>query len=265
MAGMPWFRLYAEMIDDPKIGRLNDAQFRLWIEILCLACKGEDGNTLQTIDDINWSLRRNVTETLHELLHETLVKLDDKEMVYVTNWEKRQFSSDNSTDRVRKYRENNKKVKGNVTETLQKRKCNAIEQNRTDTDTDTDKNREEISKKTTTKTLTQKQLLNLKPDDVKQESWVDFMELRKRKKAEKTEKAMSAVCKSLDECVTNGVSKQAMINLCLEEGWKGVNYQWYLNRKGVGNERSADKHGNFSDRDYKTGSTDIESLDWANG
>lgn len=262
MAGMPWFRLYAEMIDDPKIGRLNDAQFRLWIEILCLACKGEDGNTLQTIDDINWSLRRNVTETLHDLLHETLVKLDDKKRVYVANWEKRQFISDNSTERVRKYRENKKKTKRNVTETLQKRKCNAVEQNRTDTDTD--KNREDITPKTTTKTLTQKQLLDFKPIDVKQESWIDFIELRKRKKAEKTEKAMSAVCKNLDECVANGVSRQAMINLCLEEGWKGVNYQWYLNRKGAENERVGDKHGNFRDRDYKTGSN-LESLDWANG
>lgn len=134
MGGMPWFRLYAEMIDDPKIGRLNDAQFRLWIEILCLACKGENGNTLQTIDDINWSLRRNVTETLRELLHETLVKLDSENRVFVTNWEKRQFNSDNSTDRVRKYRERKKKDKGNVTETLPKRKCNGIDKIRTDTD-----------------------------------------------------------------------------------------------------------------------------------
>lgn len=134
MGGMPWFRLYAEMIDDPKIGRLNDAQFRLWIEILCLACKGENGNTLQTIDDINWSLRRNVTETLHELLHETLVKLDSENRVFVTNWEKRQFNSDSSTDRVRKYRERKKKDKGNVTETLPKRKGNGIDKIRTDTD-----------------------------------------------------------------------------------------------------------------------------------
>lgn len=132
MAGMPWFRLYAEMIDDPKIGRLNDAQFRLWIEILCLACKGEDGNTLQTIDDINWSLRRNVTETLHDLLHATLVTLDDKKRVFITNWEKRQFNSDTSTERVRKYRENKKKIKGNVTETLLKRPCNGVDKIRGD-------------------------------------------------------------------------------------------------------------------------------------
>jgi len=41
--GMPWFRMYHEMIDDPKIGTLDNDEFRLWVEILCLACKSGNG------------------------------------------------------------------------------------------------------------------------------------------------------------------------------------------------------------------------------
>lgn len=44
-------------------------------------------------------------------------------------WSNRQFESDSSTPRVRQFRE---KQKGNVSETLPKRRSNAIDQNRTE-------------------------------------------------------------------------------------------------------------------------------------
>ena len=132
---MQWFRMYHDMIEDPKIGTLNDAQFRLWVEILCLSCSaGNCGDTELTIDEINWKLRRNVTGTLQELLDRNLVVFVDGRKghtIKVVNWDKRQFLSDNSTERVRKYRE---KTSGK-NETLQKRFCNPTD---TDTDTDTD-------------------------------------------------------------------------------------------------------------------------------
>ena len=118
--GMPWFRMYSEMVDDPKVGTLDDAQFRLWVEILCLACKaGNGGDTNLTVTETEWKLRRNVTVTLQELLQRGLVTLRHndagKETIFVNKWKFRQFQSDSSTPRVQKYRE---KTKGNVTETF---------------------------------------------------------------------------------------------------------------------------------------------------
>lgn len=113
MTGMPWFRIYHEMLDDPKIGTLSDAEYRLWIELLCLACRaGKQGDTSLTIKDIEWQLRReskgNVSETLHELLHRGLVELNTngngKETIFITKWKSRQYQSDSSTIRVRKHR-----------------------------------------------------------------------------------------------------------------------------------------------------------------
>ncbi len=145
MGGMPWFRMYAEMIEDPKVGTLDDACFRTWVELLCVACEnGGNGDTGMSVEQLAWKLRRNVTETLHELFHRSLISEKNGEngakTIFINKWEKRQFGSDSSTDRVRKYRLKQQKPNCNVTETLPKRFCNAI-----DTDRDTDKHIESTS------------------------------------------------------------------------------------------------------------------------
>jgi hypothetical protein len=58
-----------------------------------------------------------------------------EKIIWVKNWEKRQFTSDFSNERVKRHRE--KKRECNVTETLQKRKCNALE---SESDTETEEN-----------------------------------------------------------------------------------------------------------------------------
>ena len=107
---MKWFRLYHELIEDQKIGTLTDAEFRTWIELLCLASIHRDGgDTGMTVTETEWKLRRNVSETVKELLQRKLVTLHKNskgvETIHVKNWNKWQYQSDSSTDRVRKYRE----------------------------------------------------------------------------------------------------------------------------------------------------------------
>lgn len=141
--GMPWFRIYYEMIDDPKIGTLSDSAFRVWVELLCLACEtGKGGLIGLTIQEICWRVRRDIKVSLTALKDRGLIVENDDGFLCITNWEKRQFCSDSSTDRVRKYRENKKKHDGNGYETLQKRYRNVI-----DTDTDTEQIRTDTDKK----------------------------------------------------------------------------------------------------------------------
>lgn len=137
---MDWFRMYGDMPNDPKIGTLNDAEFRTWVELLCMACKAEDsGCTGLSESTVNWALRRNVTETLQKLIETKLVCIDEQGCIVITAWDKRQYASDSSTSRVKKHREKHKNQ--DVTdETLQKRSSNALEQNRTDTEQNRDSN-----------------------------------------------------------------------------------------------------------------------------
>ena len=110
---MKWFRLYHDMIGDPKIGALEDSVFRLWVEILCLASQNRDGgDTGKTVTETAWKLRRNgdsgVAVPLQKLLCNGLVTLqkrsDGGETIFVPGWNTRQYQSDSSTERVNKYR-----------------------------------------------------------------------------------------------------------------------------------------------------------------
>lgn len=133
-----WFRMYSEFATDPKVQMLSEIDQRRFVMILCLRC--------------------NVTVTLHETLHDDEVafqlriSLDDFQQTKRTliarglidegcnpcNWDKRQFVSDSSNNRVKRYRENMKRY-SNVT-------CNAPV-TAPDTDTDTDKKRNIKEKK----------------------------------------------------------------------------------------------------------------------
>lgn len=109
---MHWFRYYAESLDDPKIGTLNDAEFRTWVEVLCLACAADkDGDLGIGASEINWRLRRNVSQEIEALTSKKLVTVTDGR-VTVTNWTKRQSKADSSVSRVQKYRERLKGAKG---------------------------------------------------------------------------------------------------------------------------------------------------------
>ena len=134
-----WFRLYDEMLDDPKAQRLPPQDFKIWINLLCLASRN-DGK-LPCISDIAFALRisENDAVTMVERLH--IAGLIDKRnggpdgfRYSPHGWEKRQYKSDNSADRVKKHREKRNgecNVSCNVTETPP--------DTETDTDTETDK------------------------------------------------------------------------------------------------------------------------------
>lgn len=115
---LPWFRLYRELKDDPKIGQLDDASFRVFIEAMCWACEKEDGGkTGLTEENVNWAFRRNVTDPLHVLLQVGILAKNSTGEIIIPKWETRQKRSDTSNERVRKYRD-----KKNVT--LHETGCN---------------------------------------------------------------------------------------------------------------------------------------------
>lgn len=134
---MSWFRLYDDILDDPKVQRLSPDTFRGWINILCLA-KRHDG-ILPSTQDIAFALR--MTEQSAEKL---LLSLQDAGLVDVTdngfephNWGGRQYRSDVSNDRVKRYRERQRNGDGNVTVTAH------VTCPETETETETEKKEEE--------------------------------------------------------------------------------------------------------------------------
>ena len=134
----PWFRLYSEFAHDPKIQMLSEAMQRRYVMLMCLRCS----EVLETLHEteIAFQLRLSTDE-----LDETKKLFISKNFIdkhwNLLNWDKRQFVSDSSTMRVRKYRDK-KKQPSNDDETLQKRQSNAI-----DTDTDTEQIQKRVNNK----------------------------------------------------------------------------------------------------------------------
>jgi hypothetical protein len=131
---MKWFRFWVDILDDVKMLQLTDYEYRMWTYILAYACSvdSESGECNINVDSFSLRCRTRVSHLKHAL--ETfqtlgLITLDESGLIKITNWNKRQFKSDNTYERVKKFREVTLKrnVSCNVSETVP------------DTDTDTDK------------------------------------------------------------------------------------------------------------------------------
>ncbi|HEX2653540.1 MAG TPA: hypothetical protein VHN11_07810 [Xanthobacteraceae bacterium] len=110
---MRWLRLYDDTINDPKILKLPEAMRWHWIAMLCIASKNE--GALPALDDVAIQLRvttGKATEIIAALVKAGL--LDKTETGFAPhNWNGRQYKSDVSTERVKRFRNG----KRNVSET----------------------------------------------------------------------------------------------------------------------------------------------------
>jgi len=119
----PWFRLYSEFASDHKMQMMSEAYQRRYVMLLCLRCSNGDV-TLQD-EEVAFQLRISSDEWSQTKAVFVAKNLIDKHN-RVLAWERRQFISDSSVERVRKHREKVKQER-NVTVTPPD-----TEQNRTD-------------------------------------------------------------------------------------------------------------------------------------
>lgn len=115
-----WIKLYIDMIDDPKMLKLSDWQFRRFIELLLVAKENDKAGLLQPVPEIAWRIRqceKVVKDTLRAMEEIGVVRETENGWLFV-NFAKRQAMSD-SAERVKRFREREKKKQeGNVTVTL---------------------------------------------------------------------------------------------------------------------------------------------------
>lgn len=120
-----WFRFYAAAIRHPKVARLSDKDYRVWTELLAIAC--ENNGFIPPLADLKHLLNRrldHLSSSVDRLLSGGLIDvLEDGYEPH--SWKERQYKSDTSTTRVQKHRRY-RNVSKAVTETAP------------DTDTDTE-------------------------------------------------------------------------------------------------------------------------------
>ena len=132
---LPWFRAYPEAAHDPKFdivarqaGMDSLTVFGAWWKILCLAGSSPVRGSLYvtttkrfTIDDVTALLRvsnEHCNTLMNAFIDLEMIDIDENGAYHIKNWEKRQFESDSSTERVRQFRERQKKGSNTPDETL---------------------------------------------------------------------------------------------------------------------------------------------------
>lgn len=105
-----WFRFYDSALDDPKVQTLDGDTFKVWVNMLCLASRN-DGR-LPAIEHIAFALRCDQTVAERYIERLSNAGLIDRHnggtngYHYAPHgWKERQFKSDTSTDRVKRYRQ----------------------------------------------------------------------------------------------------------------------------------------------------------------
>lgn len=142
---LPWFRTYTEMVDDEKLRLLAFEDRWHFVALLCLKGNGlldnECGHDLK-MRRIAVKLGLSVREVEEVARRLAEVGLIERETLQPIAWENRQCQSDNSTSRVKAYRERQKSLKNNdeTNETEVKRFSNGLD---VDTDTEVDKEKEQ--------------------------------------------------------------------------------------------------------------------------
>lgn len=206
MSNMPWLRLYADIVDNEKLRLLAFEDRWHFVAIMCLKQQG-------IIDDNPDLLERKIAVKLGVQLRELdEIKRRLQEVDLIKDdwtpkgWDKKQFKSDSSAERVRKYREKKKKKEGNGDETLQKRESNAVD---TDTDTDTDTENKFVL-----------------PDDIDPKRWKEWLKVRTKKRAAKTDYAHQLLINRLRECQKLGYTANELIDLAIERSWAAINPDW---------------------------------------
>lgn len=125
-----WFRMYEEALNDPKVQRLDGETFKAWVNLLCVA-SARNG----MICNAKGNVPCNVSETAFCMRMDEIafISLVDRLLIaglfdvckggatgsYIAphGWDKRQYKSDISTPRVKRFRERFRNVSETPPET----------------------------------------------------------------------------------------------------------------------------------------------------
>lgn len=112
MASDSWFRMYNTAVDHPKVMMLTDSQFRAWVQLMSLASK-MGGTIPPDMPLIAATLRKTLgkaRDTVQALQSAVLLDPVNAGGWVPHNWNEKQFKSDVSTPRVKRFRDKHRNV-----------------------------------------------------------------------------------------------------------------------------------------------------------
>lgn len=202
----PWFRMYAEFANDPKVQMLSETDQRRYIMLLCMRCGNGDVTLREQeiafqlrISDEEWAKTRAV------LLAKNLIQKNNMP----TAWDKRQYISDVSTSRVYRHREKHKQSL--------KQACNvSVTPPDSETEQIQKQNRKEI--KEAQAPCDPPSL----PDFIPAAVWSQFLEMRRKIRKSPTDAAQILIFRKIDELRKRGHDPTAVLEQSIRNSWQDV-------------------------------------------
>ena len=210
---LPWFRMYADFLNDPKLISLAFEDQRHFIGVLALKCDGAiddvaDGDLLDRIVAQRlWIDHAVIRDVKRRLIAAGLIDARWQPLA----WEKRQMRSDvdaTGAERQRRYRE---AQKHNALRDA------AVTRLDTDTDTEEETEKEEDKKKATRKRAAPTFEL---PDWINRQHWDAWHSCAKRKNASDAQKQMAV--DKLARWRQAGIDYAAALENSAIAGWQGL-------------------------------------------
>lgn len=214
---LPWFRMYADFLNDPKLISLAFEDQRHFIGVLALKCDGAiddvaDGDLLDRIVAQRlWIDHAVIRDVKRRLIAAGLIDARWQPLA----WDKRQMRSDvdaTGAERQRRYRD--------------AQKHNALRDaavTRLEEELDTDKEEEEKTKKTAPRKRVAPPAAIAKPDDVDQQTWGDWVALRTKKRATVS---ITVVEEARRECAKAGLTLERFLQIWCMRGSQGLEAAW---------------------------------------
>lgn len=255
-----WFRMYSEFADDPKVQMMPEHMQRRLVMLFCERCKG--GTLHETERAFHWRVSlTELAETKALFLEKGFIEDDWT----VTNWNKRQFISDSSTSRVRRFRSGRKQDE-TFHETHETQSETVPEQNRTDSDTEQTKEKEppeatplDPKLRRTDAGTSNGATPRFNPLSVKLPGWLDydawegFVEMRKKiKKPLVTSRAVNGIISELGRLRQAGNDPVACIDKSIQNNYPGV----YPANNGGANGSQGNRTSNYGPRSKTAGNFD---------
>lgn len=212
---MQWFRLYNDIVDNHKIRML--AFEDRWHFIAIMACHSQELGGGDEFFERSLAIKLGVQVRELEEIQRRLMDVNLIDINWIPiGWDDRQFLSDNSKARVKKYREKQRLSKS---VTGVKRDCNVtVTVQDTDTDTDTEqKQNKSISNKEKKIILARVAALGIDSD-----LWTEYLKTRKRLKATNTPRGLKTLLGRIEKFASQGRDATAMIEEANAQGWKTV-------------------------------------------
>ena len=217
---MQWFRLYNDIVDNHKIRML--AFEDRWHFIAIMAChsaglSSTDNEFFERSLAVKLGVQlRELDEIKRRLIEVNLIDVNWTPM----GWDDRQFLSDDSQARVKKYREKQRLSKGvtdvkrdsNVTVTVQ------------DTETDTETETESEQKQKRRKEIEAKKIIlaRVAALGIDMDLWDEFLRTRKRLKASNSALGLKTLLTEIEKLVKLGEDATELVERSNSNGWKSV-------------------------------------------